>query len=239
MDVYTFQSSVDFLDVTIYQNRDGYIGTTLYEKILNSYLYLPPHSAHAPGVLTGLINGMITRIARLITFRPEINQHIINFYNRLISRGYKPHLIRKLFNETIIRLNATLSNTPHRSLYTSSMRLNSNRNNAQIEDNGRRLTLHLRYSPNDPPSSAIQQIFRNTFLNPPNDTLPAAQIHNRRGAPCNITGLRIAYSRGLNLSNLLSIRKLSDFPTPVTALLTTTTKTTVDRGPMLNDNPTT
>ena len=34
------QSSVDFLDVTIYQNRDGYIGTTLYEKILPAFCLL-------------------------------------------------------------------------------------------------------------------------------------------------------------------------------------------------------
>jgi hypothetical protein len=209
-------TSVDFLDLTIYQNRDGYIGTTLYEKALNSYLYLPPHSAHAPGVLTGLINGMITRIARLITHRPEINQHIQNFYTRLLHRGYKPHVLQTLFNNTIDRLNITLSNIKQRSLYTSSLKISDSRNRDVNQDSGRHLMLHLTYSPNDPSSSEIQRLFRDTILSPPHDSIPVGDIRNRRNARCNINRLIIAYSRTHNISNLVSIRKLPDLNAPVT-----------------------
>jgi hypothetical protein len=46
---------MDYLDVTIRLDETNSLRTVLYEKPLNLYLYLPPHSAHPPGVLTGLI----------------------------------------------------------------------------------------------------------------------------------------------------------------------------------------
>ncbi|KAL7518906.1 hypothetical protein ACHAWF_000202, partial [Thalassiosira exigua] len=45
--------SVNFMDVTIYIGNDR-LETDLYEKKLALHLYIPPHSCHAPGVLTGL-----------------------------------------------------------------------------------------------------------------------------------------------------------------------------------------
>jgi hypothetical protein len=46
---------IDYLDITIQIDTKNAILTTLFEKLLNFYLYLPPHSAHPPGVLTGLV----------------------------------------------------------------------------------------------------------------------------------------------------------------------------------------
>jgi hypothetical protein len=34
------------------------IQTSLYKKEMNLYLYIPPHSAHAPGILPGFMFGM-------------------------------------------------------------------------------------------------------------------------------------------------------------------------------------
>jgi hypothetical protein len=48
---------VDFLDVT-FSLRDGEMNYSLFCKELNLYLYLPPHLAHPPGVLKGMIYGM-------------------------------------------------------------------------------------------------------------------------------------------------------------------------------------
>eukprot|EP00957_Ditylum_brightwellii_P149548 11388188-Ditylum_brightwellii.AAC.1 len=48
----------NFMDLTI-MIKDGKIVTKLYEKSLNLYLYTPPHSAHPPGVLNGIIFGQI------------------------------------------------------------------------------------------------------------------------------------------------------------------------------------
>ena len=52
---------VDFMDLTIKVSNNRLI-TTLYEKAMNLYLYIPPHSSHPPGVLSGLVYGNVFRI---------------------------------------------------------------------------------------------------------------------------------------------------------------------------------
>ena len=52
---------VNYMDMTILIH-EGWIVTSIYEKAMNLYLYIPPHSAHPPGVLNGLVSGNILRI---------------------------------------------------------------------------------------------------------------------------------------------------------------------------------
>ena len=47
-------TSCNYMDLQL-KLRDGTIQSTLYEKKQNLYLYIPPHSAHPKGMLTGLI----------------------------------------------------------------------------------------------------------------------------------------------------------------------------------------
>jgi hypothetical protein len=49
------------MDLTLWVTPCG-IQTCLFENPLNSYLYIPPHLAHAPGILRGLVFGMTERI---------------------------------------------------------------------------------------------------------------------------------------------------------------------------------
>jgi hypothetical protein len=57
-------TSINFLDLSI-TLISGKVSTCLYEKVLNLYLYLPPHSCHPPGVLKGHILGRIKHIYNL------------------------------------------------------------------------------------------------------------------------------------------------------------------------------
>jgi hypothetical protein len=50
-------TSIDFLDLTIRIGRNGCITTTTFQKPTNLHLYLPPNSAHPPGVIKSLIYG--------------------------------------------------------------------------------------------------------------------------------------------------------------------------------------
>ncbi|EJK44051.1 hypothetical protein THAOC_37444 [Thalassiosira oceanica] len=47
-----FTESVDFMDITV-SIAGNRLRTTLYEKPMALYIYIPPRSAHPPGILTG------------------------------------------------------------------------------------------------------------------------------------------------------------------------------------------
>ena len=49
---------VNYMDMIISIRKDRIV-TSLYEKSMNLYLYIPPHSSHPPGVLPGLVSGNI------------------------------------------------------------------------------------------------------------------------------------------------------------------------------------
>jgi len=91
--------------------------TSTFQKNLNLYLYIPPHSAHPPSCLKGLIND---ELLRYWTQNPNPNdfQTIVSkFIIRLLDRGHTlqsltPLLIqaatrieqgqiRKIYNETL------------------------------------------------------------------------------------------------------------------------------------------
>lgn len=88
---WTFSSrtrAIAFLDLFIFHDLATKIQTRLFEKEMNLYLYLPPHSSHPPGIYKGFIRGMIYRILRLTTRLQDKQASLQALYNRLIKRGY-------------------------------------------------------------------------------------------------------------------------------------------------------
>ena len=70
---------MDFLDLTL-RIEDGCILSSLFEKRLNLYLYLPPVSCHPPGVLKGLITGMVIQIHCLVSDENEREGNIKDLF---------------------------------------------------------------------------------------------------------------------------------------------------------------
>lgn len=66
----TLSNSVNFMDMTILIVDDR-INSKLFEKNVNLYLYLPPHSCHPSGVFTGLIFGQDLGARRLCIHSKE------------------------------------------------------------------------------------------------------------------------------------------------------------------------
>ena len=71
---------------SIHEDR---IVTSLYEKLMNLYLYILPHSAHPPGVFTGLVSGNILHVHSLCSDEDDINRRKKVFYARLLVCGYQ------------------------------------------------------------------------------------------------------------------------------------------------------
>jgi hypothetical protein len=170
---------VDFMDLTI-EIKDHRLTTTLYQKAMNLYLYIPPHSAHPPGVLTGLIYGSIFRIQRLCSEETDRNRLKKEFYQRLLVRGYKPDDIKPLFTKA---------------------EANASKNKQEVPNTRDQVFLHLPYHPNNPRSRNIQQIWRDHMVQPQQQQHIQHMIGTSR--------LTIAYSRPRNLGNLLSSRNLN------------------------------
>lgn len=66
-EVKDFSTAAVFLDLNIHLDTDGICHTSIYEKSLNLYLYIPPHSCHAPGVTKSVIFGTVHRAINLFS----------------------------------------------------------------------------------------------------------------------------------------------------------------------------
>jgi hypothetical protein len=190
-------NQVDFMDLTISLNEKNQVETTLYEKALNLYLYIPPHSAHPPGVLNGLVLGNIHRMFTLCSTEEKIKDIIKKFWDRLLVRGYKQETIRPLFEAGIARMRARASADP-----------------ADIPEEvaspDNRVFFHLPFNPGDPSSRVFQKLWRDIVVQPdgPKDArLP--NLINDAGHYLGIDRMTVAYSRVPNLGNTLSYRNLS------------------------------
>ena len=72
---------------------------------------------------------------------------------------------------------------------------------------------HLKFHSQDPISSSIQALWRETVLEP-TDRQPFNELLNCWGYPIGIKRLVVAYSRHLNLGNTLSIRRFDRLKGP-------------------------
>ena len=138
---------VNFMDLTI-TIQNGHTSTSLFEKPLNLHLYIPPHSAHPPGLLPGIIHSTLFRIFTLCSDHDDRILRTRVFFKRLQARGYKSDQIKSLFYKAISRAEQYSGPT------------NSTRNDHTS------VIFHLPLHPNDPPSYKIQQAWRDTIASP-------------------------------------------------------------------------
>jgi hypothetical protein len=183
--------SADFLDLTISVKPNGKIKTKLFEKKLNLYLYIPPHSAHPPGVTRGLIFGMIQRIFRLTTDTADQKSAAIDLFRRLQARGHQAADILPTFLAAL----ANAAKPPTRL--------------TNGDPDAPPLFLHLRYNSFDVTSKSIQATFRTFLLHPKNEPL-LPDLRNSYNARFRSHRLIVAYSRPSNLRNLLFPHKLQE-----------------------------
>ena len=187
-------NKVDFMDLTI-SITNGNISMSLFEKPLNLHLYIPPHSAHPPGLLPGIVHSTLFRIFTLCS---DHNDRILRtkvFFQRLQARGYKSDHIKPLFIKAIAR----------------AQRYSGPTDRATNDENT--VILHLPFHPNDPPSHKIQQAWHDTIASPKYH-MPLPHMRNPKSREkCNIERMIIAYRRPMNLGNLLSHHNLNTNPT--------------------------
>lgn len=181
---------VNFMDLTI-SLHEGKITTTLYEKPLNLHLYIPPTSAHPPGLLPGVVYGTLFRIQTLCSDPADKLQRTRTFFRRLLLRGYQSSQLLPLFKKAIERAAQYAGPTER----------------ANIEYCY--VILHLQYHPQDPPSSAIQRAWKQLVAEPQYKMKLCNMKNPHTKKRPNIQRLIIAYSRPMNLGNYLTHRNIA------------------------------
>ena len=157
-------------------------------------MFIPPHSAHAPGVLTGLVLGNCHRIHTLCSDPDDVQQLLQHFFNRLLRRGYSLNILLQLFKRA-----DTLASTPSHPFDVESVAPDK-RLKSQI-------FFHVEYHPNSMTSSELQLLWKNSVILPFKEP-HLNQLENNHGHQIEVNKMTIAYSRPPNLGNLLSSRNL-------------------------------
>ena len=178
--------SVNFLDltITIKHNR---ITTRTFQKALNLYQYIPPNSAHPPGMMEGIIYGLMRNYRRQNTTTQDYNIMVIKLFRRHVARGWSKATMKEYILKAANRLNlpqtTTIQSTAAQTLPT----------------NKERLFIHMEYHPNDISKKSVRAIYEQHCKSTFESSLGIKQT-------------TIAYSRAPNLKDTLTKAKLHQAP---------------------------
>jgi hypothetical protein len=183
-------NSVDFLDLTL-TIEGSRVTSRTYQKHMNLYLYLPPTSAHPPGVIKGMVFGLIRRFHAQNTHRSDYLHMVRLLYRRLIQRGWHRDQLRPLILDICSKLDRR--NDPP----TPPLRTAATQN---------QLFIHLTYHPDDLPRQHIRALY---------DKHLGAILQEE----LDVTRPIIAYSRSKNIGEYVTKAKLHQAPGQTTSLV--------------------
>ena len=186
------------MDFTVTLRHNIPIRTRFYEKALNLYLYLPPHTCHPPGILSGTIAGMILRILQLTSDRNDCHVLFCNFFWHLCLHGYSPQTLRPLFSQhtACAAQSSTCINQP---IYPQ-------------------LFFHLPFHSLNPLSFRIQCAFMEHILKPTGKPkLPS--IKNSMAQPFSVLRMIIANHCLQNIGNYVAPQRFKEYAAPVSTFI--------------------
>jgi hypothetical protein len=181
--------TANFLDITIKIHPNRSISTTTFQKELNLYQYITPHSNHPKRMTAGIIYGLMRTYYLQNTFRSDYKRMATLLFDRFVARGWDRLVIRNYILESDRRLQL---NPPK--LVT----LDSTNEDEPIYDNSK-LFFHQAYHPGDIPAHIIQRHYR-------------SHCADLFSSCLGIERLVVAYSRPQNISELCTKAKLYQVP---------------------------
>jgi hypothetical protein len=109
----SLSKSTTCLDLTISISQENTIHIKTFQKPTNLHLYIPPNSAHPPGVLKSIVYGNLCRYWLQNTNITDFITVTQQFANRFSARGHNKHKIIHLFSEAAKRLDGTITTNKH------------------------------------------------------------------------------------------------------------------------------
>ena len=202
-------SSVNFLDLTITLQDNGTITTKTYQKKENLFLYIPPQSAHPPGMIKSLIYNLLRTYFIQNTTTSDFQHTVQRFYKRLLDRGYTTSTIHPIFSKYLPKIISdptilSLKDYNYSNIHPPSSKPSTTDSERQF--------FHLEFHPKDISRNRIQQLYKTHCNLPDKDNNSfLTGYENKHGNLMKINKLTIAYSRPKNLQDHLCPSKL---PTP-------------------------
>jgi hypothetical protein len=157
--------TTDFLDLTITIDDNGYITTKTYQKEMNLYLYLPPHSSQPPGMLRSLIIGCLRRYWLQNSAINDFTHISKEFFNRLLDRGYDRPTLLQQYTKALQVLRETLPWAIIHNLEEDYLTERKRKETANLskERTDKDLYFHWEYHPRQIDRSQIQEAYKKIF----------------------------------------------------------------------------
>lgn len=173
----------------------------MYEKKINLYLYIPPNSAHPPGVITGLVFGNVLHIHQLCSDKLDISKCLVVFFQHLpaCNCAPAPEFLLPLFTKANNNAKAYLAwSEAEHTAYKKAKTLEAKH----------RVFLYLPFHPSDSSSSMVEDLWQiHVIMLPVGNKRLFKWLINDRHAHSTIDCLTIAYRQAPNLGNVFSLRK--------------------------------
>jgi len=138
-------SSIDYLDLTI-TIKDRRIITRTYQKEMNLYQYLPPHSSHPLSTLRGMTYSLMRTYFKQNTLEQDYISTVILMFHHLLARGWDRYTLK----DTILAADVKLQQLDQQ--------VNPQENQAIIVPR-ESLFFHLPYHPHDIPRRRLRQLY--------------------------------------------------------------------------------
>ena len=182
-----------------------------YQKPMNLYLYIPPHSSHPPGIINSLIHSQLRKYWFQNTNEKDFQHITTEFFRRLINRGHNPTKLTKLFHKTAATLDKTYDRHYHdNNTYTLPQPQSLPISTSSQQNNN--LYFKRQFHPNDISRTNIRQSYNQTCEKAtPTAPLGFKALPTDTGATMSINKLTIAYTRDRNIRDLLIPSTFRDF----------------------------
>ena len=178
-------NQIDFLDLTIWINKENRIMTKTFRKPQNIYQYIPKQSAHPPGVGRAIIFGCMRRYRLQNSLRKDYLEQINLLYTHMKARGWPHHLLAEWIMKSADKLEHDLS---------LPLQAEPGKGKESELTSNRRTFVHLQYHPHGLSRTQVRAAFDET-------------CDNFRGTDAEIDQLTVAFSRPRNIRDeLISAR---------------------------------
>ena len=183
-------NSVNFLDLTISIDPLGNISTKTFQKSMNLFLYIPPHSAHPPGLMKSLVFGLLLTYYKQNTHPTDFLNISLLLFQRLINRGHNHDVLTDLFTSAIEKIENKEKDPFKENLATS-----------PPTDN--RIFFHTPFHPKDISRQQIRNIYESTCKSNTGNSNLKCVLNPKTKEHMFINKMTVAYSRPKNLRGYL------------------------------------